>query len=169
VALPSRASSRVTEDSDADAPRPSPIRIGFDDEDQSWRSVVSPPKPRRQLGRLIALAVLIGLLIVVAGVLFSRPTQANDPNPRTLVVSGNTNTGSVVTFTLRGASGRLIVVSAPSGSQLATGALLATVPGPVAFPKDGEYRLRLEVTGYNSAEITVRVPQEKQVNLELSR
>jgi hypothetical protein len=172
VALPSRASSRVTEDSDADAPRPAPIRIGFDDEDQSWRSVVTPPTSRPGLGRLIIIAVLIGISIVVLGLLLSRPNQAPDPNPRSLAVQGNPNTGSVVTFAVRGAEGnkgRLIVVSAPADSQLATGALLATVPGPVAFPKDGEYRLRLEVTGYSPAEITVRVPQDKQINLEIPR
>jgi hypothetical protein len=172
VALPSRASSRVTEDSDADAPRPAPIRIGFDDEDQSWRSVVTPPTSRPGLGRLIIIAVLIGILIVVLGLVLSRPNQAPDPNPRSLAVQGNPNTGSVVTFAVRGAEGnkgRLIVVSAPAGSQLAVGALLATVPGPVAFPKDGEYRLRLEVAGYNPAEITVRVPQDKQINLEIPR
>jgi hypothetical protein len=172
VALPSRASSRVTEDSDADAPRLAPIRIGFDEEDQSWRSVVTPPKPKWNMGRYVLIALLLGGLIVLGAVLLGRPSQTTNPNPRTLAVSGNSNTGSVVTFAVRGAEGvqgRLIVVSAPSGSQLATGALLATVPGPVAFPKDGEYRLRLEVSGYNSAEITVRVPQEKQVNLELPR
>jgi hypothetical protein len=172
VALPSRASSRVTEDSDADAPRLAPIRIGFDEEDQSWRSVVTPPKPRWNMGRYVLIALVLGGLIVLGAVLLARPRQATNPNPRTLAVSGNPTTGSVVTFAVRGAEGvqgRLIVVSAPSGSQLATGALLATVPGPVAFPKDGEYRLRLEVSGYNSAEITVRVPQEKQVNLELPR
>jgi hypothetical protein len=171
VALPSRASSRVTEDSDADAPRPAPIRIGFDEEDQSWRSVVTPPKPRFNMGRYVLIALLLGGLMVLGAVLLARPNQPN-PNPRTLKVSGNSSSGSVVTFAVRGAEGvqgRLIVVSAPSGSQLAVGALIATVPGPVAFPKDGEYRLRLEVTGYNSAEITVRVPQEKQVNLELPR
>jgi hypothetical protein len=172
VALPSRASSRVTEDSDADAPRLAPIRIGFDEDDQSWRSVVTPPKPRWNMGRYVLIALVLGGLLVLGAVLLGRPSQATNPNPRTLAVSGNPNTGSVVTFAVRGADGvqgRLIVVSAPSGSQLATGALLATVPGPVAFPKDGEYRLRLEVAGYNSAEITVRVPQEKQVNLELPR
>jgi hypothetical protein len=172
VALPSKASSRITEDSDADAPRPVPIRIGFDDEDQSWRSVVTPQSSRPRLGRLVLIAVLIGILIVVLGVLLGRPAQAPNPNPRSLAVQGNPNTGSVVTFAVRGAAGnkgRLIVVSAPAGSQLSVGALLATVPGPVAFPKDGEYRLRLEVSGYNPAEITVRVPQDKQVNLELPR
>ncbi|MFN3265878.1 MAG: hypothetical protein ACK41E_03465 [Deinococcales bacterium] len=171
VALPSRASSRVTEDSDADAPRPIPIRIGFDEEDQSWRNVVTPP-PRARPDPFVLIAVGIGVLIVVAGVLLGRLAQPSNPNPQTLNVQGNPNTGSVVIFTVRGAEdviGRLIVESAPSGSNLAKGALLATVPGPVAFPKDGEYSLRLEIAGYSTAKITVRVPQEKQVNLELPR
>ncbi len=172
VQLPVRASSRITDDSDADAPRPT-IRIGFDEDDQSWRSVVTPEKPRPRVGRWIIIAVLIGALIVMGGILLGQPrTATNTINPRPIAVSGNPSSGSVVTFNLRGTQGikgRLIVVASPNGSQLAVGALLATVPGPVAFPVAGEYKLRIEMPDYQPGEVTVRVPEETQVNLELPR
>ncbi len=170
VQLPSRASSRITDDSDADAPRPA-IRIGFDEEDQSWRSVVTPQKARSPIGRWIIIAVLIGLVIVLAGIFLSQPKPIS-ATPRPINVLGDPSSGSVVTFNLRGSEGikgRLIIVSAPNSSKLAVGALLATVPGPVAFPVSGEYRVRIEIPNYDPSEITVRVPQETQVNLELPR
>ncbi|MEY4531420.1 MAG: hypothetical protein RLZZ156_2141, partial [Deinococcota bacterium] len=171
VQLPVRASSRITDDSDADAPRPA-IRIGFDDEDQSWRSVVTPHKPPPKLGRWIIIAVLIGALIVISGILLSQPRSASNPNPQLLAVQGNPSSGSVVQFVVPGNTtikGRLIIVSAPKESQLAVGALLATVPGPVAFPVAGEYKVRIEIPKYTASEVTVRVPQETQVTLELPR
>ncbi len=171
VQLPVRASSRITDDSDADAPRPA-IRIGFDDEDQSWRSVVTPHKPRPKLGRLVMIAVLIGTLIVIAGILLSQPRSANNPNPQFIAVQGDRSSGSVVQFVIPGNTtikGRLIIVSAPQESKLMVGALLATVPGPVAFPVAGEYKVRIEIPNYTASEVTVRVPQETQVTLELPR
>ena len=171
VQLPIRPSSRINDDSDADAPRPA-IRIGFDDEDQSWRSVVTPKKPPPKLGRLIIIAVLIGALIVIGGILLSQPRPSNNPNPQPLAVQGDTSSGSVVQFVIPGSTnikGRLIIVSAPKESQLAVGALLATVPGPVAFPVAGEYKVRIEIPKYAPSEVMVRVPQETQVTLELPR
>jgi hypothetical protein len=171
VEMPIRASSRITDDSDADAPRPA-IRIGFDEEDQSWRSVVTPKKSRPKLGRLVIIAVLIGVLIVIGGILLSQPRTLNNPNPQSIAVQGNPSSGSVVQFVISGNSnikGRLIIVSAPQESQLAVGALLATVPGPVAFPVSGEYKVRIEIPRYTPSEVTVRVPQETQVTLELPR
>ena len=165
VAVPTRASSRVTDDSDA--PRPAPIRIGFDDDDHSWRSVVTPSRPQPRLGRWIALAVLLGALIVMAGVLLGQPLSQNSVNPRPLAISGSSS--SVVIFNLRGVSnltGRLIVVTVPAGSKTAVGSLLATIPGPVAFDAVGEYKLKIEVPNCVPSEIIVRVPAEKLVNVE---
>jgi hypothetical protein len=171
VALPSRASSRMTDDSDADAPRPA-IRIGFDEEDQSWRSVVTPAKPSGGLGRWIIIAVLIGILIVIVGIFVSQPRTPSSPNPRPITIQGDTTGGSVVNFTLRGTEGnrgRLIIVSAPEGSKLAVGALLATVPGPVAFPISGQYQVRIEMLNYKPSEITVNVPRQTQITIELGK
>ncbi len=172
VVLPQRASTRINDDSDVDAPRPSTnIRIGFDEEDQSWRHVVTPSRNNNQMGRWIALAVVIGILIVAAGIFLGQPKSNNNGNPQRINVSGSNSSSSVVTFNLRGAEGikgRLLIVSAPNNSKLEKGALLATVPGPVAFPVSGEYKVRIEVLNYQPAEITVRVPQETIINLELS-
>jgi hypothetical protein len=171
VQIPTRASSRITDDSDADAPRPA-IRIGFDDEDQSWRSVVTPKRSRPQLGRWIIIATLIGIGIVLAGILLGQPRTPSSVNPVPIAVQGNPSTGSVVQFVIpnnQSIKGRLIVVSAPKESQLAVGALLATVPGPVAFPVAGEYKVRIEIPKFSPSEVTVRVPQETQVTLELPR
>ncbi len=171
VTPPSRASSRMTEDSDADAPRPA-IRIGFDEEDQSWRSVVTPAKSSSGLGRWIIIAVLIGIIIVITGIMVSQPRTPSSPNPRSIAIQGDTTTGSVVNFNLRGAEGnkgRLIIVSAPEGSKLAAGALLATVPGPVAFPIAGQYLVRIEMLNYKPSEITVNVPGQTQITIELGK
>ena len=118
------------------------------------------------------IAILIGTLIVIAGILLSQPRPPNNPNPQPLAVQGDPSSGSVVQFVIPGNTnikGRLIIISAPQESQLAVGALLATVPGPVAFPVAGEYKVRIEIPKYTASEVTVRVPQETQITLELPR
>jgi hypothetical protein len=170
---------------DPEAPEPgllvrreaNPIRIGFEEDDESWRQVVRPTDgsaPRRAgLERFLLPGIItVVLALLVAGLAwwFLRPRAATDAGVTPLTVPGDPVAGTVVNFTLRpgsNLSGRLSVVAAPEGSTLTPGSVLASVPGPVLFTTTGAYKLRVTVDGYKPAEFTLNVPGQTEIVLEL--
>ncbi|NJO38135.1 MAG: hypothetical protein HC871_11640, partial [Rhizobiales bacterium] len=112
---------------------PTPIRIGFEEDDESWRQVVQPgvgnftarPWVPALLAAL-AIACLVGLVLLL------RPTTTTNPATVTpLEVPGDPVAGSVVNFKLSpdtGLQGRLVVLSTPEAAQLEVNSVLATVP-----------------------------------------
>jgi hypothetical protein len=154
-----------------------PIRIGFEQDDDSWRQVVRPDDANTGRGTermnlwvvgllgVLALASVIGLFF-----LLTRPRPETPVGVTTLNVPGDPVSGSVVNFKLKPDSavqGRLTVVSAPSAAKLEVGSLLASVPGPVLFKTTGAYRLRVNVDGYQPAEFDLNVPGQTEIVLEL--
>jgi hypothetical protein len=154
-----------------------PIRIGFEQDDDSWRQVVRPDDANIGRGAertnlwvvgvlgVLALACVIGLFL-----LLTRPRGDTPVGVTTLNVPGDPVSGSVVNFKLKpdsAAQGRLTVVSAPSAAKLEVGSVLASVPGPVLFKTPGAYRLRVSVDGYQPAEFDVNVPGQTEIVLEL--
>jgi len=167
---------------DAEAPEPgllarrdsSPIRIGFDADDESWRQVVRPHGAGRATQRrlipvllaMVAIACAIGLIWVL------RPQGASEAGAGVtpLSVPGDPVAGTVVNFKFSrdaGASGRLSIVSAPPAAKLTVGSVLASVPGPVLFSAAGTYRLSVAVEGFKSVQINVTVPGMTEFILEL--
>ena len=167
---------------DAEAPEPgllarrdsSPIRIGFDADDESWRQVVRPHGAGRATQRrlipvllaVVAIACAIGLIWVL------RPQGASETGAGVtpLSVPGDPVAGTVVNFKFSrdaGASGRLSIVSAPPAAKLTVGSVLASVPGPVLFSAAGTYRLSVAVEGFKSVQINVTVPGLTEFILEL--
>ena len=135
------------------------IRIGWNDDD-SWRPVRAPtppipsgpPLPVLLLGGLLTIAIFAGLLWFLRGA----PSTPNQPSANPTVT-----VPSIMTFKLdppTARSGRLTVVSAPTGAKLKPDAVLATVPGPVLFTAPGTYHLRVTIDGFETAEITLEIP-----------
>jgi hypothetical protein len=172
---------------DPEAPEPgllvrresAPIRIGFEEDDESWRQVVRPGEVKSPVRRgaerwLVPGLVTVALALLVAGLAwwFLRPraatTDAGGVTP--LAVPGDPVTGTVVNFKLRpdqNLSGRLSVVSAPESATLTPGSVLASVPGPVLFSAPGTYKLRVTVDGYKPADFSLTVPGQTEIVLEL--
>ncbi len=167
---------------DAEAPEPgllarrdsSPIRIGFDAEDESWRQVVRPhDEGRATQRRLIPLLLAMVAIICALGLIWLLRSQTaieTGAGVTPLTVPGDPVAGTVVDFKFSrdtGASGRLSVVSAPQAAKLTPGSVLASVPGPVLFSAAGTYRLSVAVEGFKAVEINVTVPGLTEFILEL--
>ncbi len=167
---------------DAEAPEPgllarrdsSPIRIGFDAEDESWRQVVRPQDAgratQRRLIPLLLAAVAIACALGLIWVLRPQGASVTGAGVTPLTVPGDPVAGTVVNFKFSrdaGASGRLSIVSAPPAAKLTAGSVLASVPGPVLFSAAGTYRLSVAVEGFKSVEISVTVPGLTEFILEL--
>ncbi len=157
-------------DTDFDAPR-TPIRIGFEgNDDQSWRPVIAPPERRKlSLGLLAAIGMV--LLIIFVGWLLMRSNARTNAAATPVSIPGDAQS-SIVNFKVRGTSsvtGRLNVVSAPAQAKLEPGSMLASVPGPVSFPVLGTYKLQVVMPNTKPAEITVNIPGDTEVTLELPR
>ena len=166
---------------DAEAPEPgllarrdsSPIRIGFEADDDSWRQVVRPQDGQRSATRrvlpiLLVVAIACGLGLV--WLLRPQATGAGSADVTPLTVPGDPVAGTVVNFKFSrdiGASGRLSIVTAPAAAKLTAGSVLASVPGPVLFSAVGTYRLSVAVDGFKPAEISVTVPGLTEFVLEL--
>lgn len=168
---------------DAEAPEPgllarrdsSPIRIGFEADDDSWRQIVRPQDAARSAGRRLVPVILAVIAVACAlGLLWLLRPQSTEANGGAgvtpLVVPGDPVVGTVVNFKFSrdtGASGRLSIVSAPAAAKLTSGSVLASVPGPVLFSAAGTYRLSVAVDGFKPAEISVTVPGLTEFVLEL--
>ena len=168
---------------DAEAPEPgllarrdsSPIRIGFDADDESWRQVVRPQDEASAARRWLIPALLAVVAIVCAIGLWwlLRPQgiqTGSGAGVTPLTVPGDPVAGTVVNFRFSrdtGASGRLSIVTAPTAAKLTPGSVLASVPGPVLFNAAGTYRLSVAVDGFKPAEISVTVPGLTEFVLEL--
>ena len=169
---------------DAEAPEPgllarrdsSPIRIGFEQDDESWRQVVRPQDAARSAQQRRLLPVLLALIAVACalGLLWLlRPQEIETGRAAgvtPLTVPGDPVIGTVVNFRFSrdtGVSGRLSIVTAPAAAKLTPGSVLASVPGPVLFSVAGTYRLSVAVDGFKPAEISVTVPGLTEFVLEL--
>jgi hypothetical protein len=154
-----------------------PIRIGFEQDDESWRQVVRPDDgsvgrglERTNLWVVVLLGVLALACVIGLFFLLTRPRGDAPVGVTTLNVPGDPVSGSVVTFKLKPDSavqGRLTVINAPSTAKLEVGSVLASVPGPVLFKTAGAYRLRVNVDGYQPAEFDLTVPGQTEIVLEL--
>ncbi|HEX2864119.1 MAG TPA: hypothetical protein VHN99_06100, partial [Deinococcales bacterium] len=152
------------------------IRIGWQENDD-WRPVVTPESARpapAPVGRIVALvaAALVVIVLVVFGITRLRPGADNTPTATTTAAQTG---GTVVTFKLQGAAsggapvtGRLTALEVPPTSGLKAGDVLAVVPGPVLFPVNGTYRLRVNVNGYQAREFALNVTRAQDVVIKLN-
>ncbi len=146
------------------------IRVGFDDDD-SWRSVKQYTRPKTNpliLPIALVVAVLLGILGVV--LLIRKAPPATTGNSIQTPSITNPSQNSIVNFILKSSSNqtaRLTVISAPAKSNLASGALLATIPGPVLFPYPGVYKVRVSMPNFAPGDVTVNVPQDKEIVIQL--
>ncbi len=168
---------------DLDAPEPglivkrdsnNPIRIGFEQDDESWRQVVQPDAGAASRRLWVPIALVVLALACLAGLflLLMRPPANQPAEVTTLNVPGDPVAGSVVNFKLKPDSarqGRLVVLQAPETAKLEANSVLATVPGPVLFKTPGVYRLRVVVDGYNPGEFQLAVPGQTEIVLELKQ
>lgn len=168
---------------DAEAPEPgllarrdsSPIRIGFEQDDESWRQVVRPQDASGSLQRRLipVLLTVVAVLCALGLVWLLRPQgieTGGAAGVTPLTVPGDPVLGTVVNFRFSrdtGASGRLSIVTAPAAAKLTPGSVLASVPGPVLFSTAGTYRLSVAVDGFKPAQISVTVPGLTEFILEL--
>lgn len=167
---------------DAEAPEPSllarrdssPIRIGFEADDDSWRQVVRPQDVKRSAQRrwipVLLVVIALGCAFGLVWLLRPQGTTAGSTGVTPLTVPGDPVAGTVVNFKFSRntqASGRLSIVAAPVAAKLTAGSVLASVPGPVLFSAAGTYRLSVAVDGFKPAEISVTVPGLTEFILEL--
>jgi hypothetical protein len=146
------------------------IRVGFDDDD-SWRSVKPYIRPKTNPLILPIALVIIVLLAILAIVLLTRkPLQSATGNSIQTPSISNPSQNSIVNFVLKSSSrqtARLTVISAPVKANLVPGALLATIPGPVLFPYPGAYKVRVSMPNFAPGDVTVNVPQDKEIVIQL--
>jgi hypothetical protein len=146
------------------------IRVGFEDDD-SWRSVKTYVRPKANpliLPIALVVIVLLGILILV--LLTRKAPPATTGNSIQTPSISNPSQNSIVNFILKSSSNqtaRLTVISAPSKANLALGALLATIPGPVLFPYPGTYKVRVSMPNFAPGDVTVNVPQDKEIVIQL--
>jgi hypothetical protein len=146
------------------------IRVGFDDDD-SWRSVkpYTPPKTNPLILPIgLVIIVLLGILVIV--VLTRKAPVATTGNTIQTPSISNPSQNSIVNFIVKSSSNqtaRLTVISAPSNANLAKGVLLATIPGPVLFPYPGAYKVRVSMPNFAPGDVTVNVPQDKEIVIQL--
>ena len=147
------------------------IRVGFE-EDDSWRSVKTYQPPKRNpliLPIALIVAVLLGIFAVFSLTRGNPKATSNGNTVRTPSIS-NPSQNSIVNFVMKttgNQTARLTVISAPKEAKLASGALLATIPGPVLFPYPGEYRVRITMPNFAPGEVTVNVPQDANTNINV--
>ena len=147
------------------------IRVGFE-EDDSWRSVKTYQPPKRNsliLPIALIVAVLLGIFAVLGLTRGNPKATSNGNTVRTPSIS-NPSQNSIVNFVMKttgNQTARLTVISAPKEAKLASGALLATIPGPVLFPYPGEYRVRITMPNFAPGEVTVNVPQDANTNINI--
>jgi hypothetical protein len=146
------------------------IRVGFDDDD-SWRSVKPYERPKNNpfiLPIALVIAVLLGILAIV--LITRKPPQPTTGNSIQTPSISNPSQNSIVNFVVKSSSNqtaRLTVISAPSKANLASGALLATIPGPVLFPYPGVYKVRVSMPNFAPGDVSVNVPQDKEIVIQL--
>jgi hypothetical protein len=146
------------------------IRVGFDDDD-SWRSVKQYTRPKTNpliLPIALVVAVLLGILAIV--LLTRKAPPATTGNSIQTPSITNPSQNSIVNFIVKSSSNqtaRLTVISAPTKANLAPGALLATIPGPVLFPYPGVYKVRVSMPNFAPGDVTVNVPQDKEIVIQL--
>ncbi len=146
------------------------IRVGFDDDD-SWRSVKPYERPKTNpfiLPIALVIAVLLGILAIV--LLTRKPPQPTTGNTIQTPSITNPSQNSIVNFIVKSSSNqtaRLTVISAPSNANLTSGALLATIPGPVLFPYPGVYKVRVSMPNFAPGDVSVNVPQDKEIVIQL--
>ncbi len=146
------------------------IRVGFDDDD-SWRSVKPYERPKNNpfiFPIALVIAVLLGILVIV--LITRKPPQPTTGNSIQTPSISNPSQNSIVNFVVKSSSNqtaRLTVISAPSKANLASGALLATIPGPVLFPYPGVYKVRVSMPNFAPGDVTVNVPQDKEIVIQL--
>jgi hypothetical protein len=146
------------------------IRVGFDDDD-SWRSVKPYTRPKTNpliLPIALVVIVLLGILAIV--LLTRKPPQPTTSNSIQTPSITNPSQNSIVNFVVKSSSkqtARLTVISAPTKANLAPGALLATIPGPVLFPYPGAYKVRVSMPNFAPGDVTVNVPQDKEIVIQL--
>ncbi len=151
-------------------PSSNTIRVGFDDDD-SWRSVKPYTKPKTNpliLPIALVMIVLIGILVVVLLTRKASPVPTGNTIQTPSVTNPSQN--SIVNFIVKSSSNqtaRLTVISAPTKANLALGALLATIPGPVLFPYPGTYKVRVTMPNFAPGDVTVNVPQDKEIVIQL--
>jgi len=168
---------------DAEAPEPgllarrdsSLIRIGFEQDDDSWRQVVRPQDAARSAQRRFIPVLLAAIAIACAlGLVWLLRPQGiatgGSAGVTPLTVPGDPVAGTVVNFKFSRAtpvSGRLSIVTAPAAAKLTPGSVLASVPGPVLFSAAGTYRLSVAVDGFKPVQISLTVPGLTEFVLEL--
>jgi hypothetical protein len=146
------------------------IRVGFE-EDDSWRSVKPYERPKSNPFILPIALVLIVLLGIFGTVILTRkkpPTTTRNTIQTPSI--DNSSQNSIVNFIVKSSSrqtARLTVISAPAKANLASGVLLATIPGPVLFPYPGAYKVRVSMPNFAPGDVTVNVPQDKEIVVEL--
>ena len=168
---------------DAEAPEPgllarrdaTPIRIGFEQDDDSWRQVVRPQDAARSAQRRLipVLLAVIAIACALGLVWLLRPqgtAAGGSAGVTPLTVPGDPVAGTVVNFKFSRAapvSGQLRIVTAPVAAKLTPGSVLASVPGPVLFSAAGTYRLSVAVDGFKPVQISLTVPGLTEFVLEL--
>ncbi len=146
------------------------IRVGFE-EDDSWRSVKPYVRPKSNPLILPIALVVIALLGILGVVILTRqnsPSRAGNTIQTPSI--GNPSQNSIVNFIVKSSvrqTARLTVISAPAKANLVSGALLATIPGPVLFPYPGAYKVRVSMPNFAPGDVTVNVPQDKEIVVEL--
>lgn len=146
------------------------IRVGFE-EDDSWRSVKPYTRPKTNpliLPIAVVIVVLIGILAIV--LLTRKPPRTATGNSIQTPSIDNPSQNSIVNFIVKSSvnqTARLTVISAPSSANLTPGALLATIPGPVLFPYPGAYKVRVTMPNFAPGDVTVNVPQDKEIVIQL--
>jgi serine/threonine protein kinase len=146
------------------------IRVGFE-EDDSWRSVKPYARPKSNPFILPIALVVIALLGILGVVILTHKSPPNRAGNTIQTPSiGNPSQNSIVNFIVNSSvrqTARLTVISAPSNANLVSGALLATIPGPVLFPYPGAYKVRVSMPNFAPGDVTVNVPQDKEIVVEL--
>jgi hypothetical protein len=146
------------------------IRVGFDDDD-SWRSVKPYTRPKTN-PLILPMALVTIVLLVILGivVLTRKPPQSATGNSIQTPSISNSSQNSIVNFIVKSSfnqTARLTVISAPSNANLVPGTLLATIPGPVLFPYPGAYKVRVTMPNFAPGDVTVNVPQDKEIVIQL--
>jgi hypothetical protein len=146
------------------------IRVGFE-EDDSWRSVKPYARPKSNPFILpIALVVITLLGILGVAILTRKSPPSRTGNTIQTPSISNSSQNSIVNFIVKSSvrqTARLTVISAPAKANLASGVLLATIPGPVLFPYPGAYKVRVSMPNFAPGDVTVNVPQDKEIVVEL--
>jgi hypothetical protein len=140
-------------------PLPAPKRIRLDEGHDPPFEVVEPS--HRPVSRRWLWGVLLALLLGGGGLGYWLWPKPQPPVPAA--------SGFVVTFRLEplGSTGTLEALEAPDASRIELNKTLAEVPGPVAFDKEGAYKLRIRVAGRAPEEFLLTVPNPAGVTIKL--